>query len=580
VISWNALIAGYAEYGRGREALDCFEQLQCEGLCPDALTFTCILKACASAGQLHKGETVHMEIIRSGLITGNIFLGNALVDMYSRCGAHAKAQQVHDELGVRNSATWNALIAGYARDQRDREAMNCFEKMKGEGVAPDAITFSCMLKVCGNMGAVEKGEEIHDEIVHREMIKDSVSLGNALVDMYAKCGSLTKAQDVHNKLDVRDIISWNALIAGYVQHGQSHKALKCFAQMKDEGFSPDVITFTCILTACGAVQDIETGKEIHEEVVNRCMLRKDLVLGISLVDMYAKCGFLAKARKVHDELHTRNSVSWSALIAGYAQHGHGHEALNCLEHMQDDGISPNVIIFTCILKSCGNAGALDKGKQIHDEILSKGWLEKDVVLGNALVDMYVKCGALVKAQQLLDELHVRDVVSWNAVIGGYADRGYGREALDCFGRMESEGLIPDGVTFLCVLSACSHSGLLNEAEACFDNMTRRYGMTPTLEHFTCMIVIFGCVGMFEKAMLVIKKKVPSLKYPAIWVALLTGCQKWGNVNLARLAFDWAIELDNNCASAYVLMSNIYAAANMPEDAKKIENMRLKTNCFL
>ena len=228
-----------------------------------------------------------------------------------------------------------------------------------------------------------------------------------------------------------------------------------------------------------------------------------------------------------------------------------------------------------LIKACGKEKNTSKVRKIHADMVQRKWISKDVYIATALLSTYAKCGAFREAQEVFEQLPVRDVVSWNTVIGGYAERGYGREALNCFEHMESEGLSPDGVTFLCLLNACSHSGLLSEAEMYFDKMIKKYSMTPNLEHCTCMVIIFGCVGKFEKAMLVIKQKMPSLDYPAIWLALLSCCRKWGYVNLARLAFDWVVQLDNNCASAYVLMSNIYAAANMPEDVKKVESMRAK-----
>ena len=201
--------------------------------------------------------------------------------------------------------------------------------------------------------------------------------------------------------------------------------------------------------------------------------------------------------------------------------------------------------------------------------MSQGWLVKDIMLGNALVDLYAKCGMLTKAEETLEELPIRNVVSWSTVITGYAEQGQGHEALNSFERMKSEGICPDEVTCLCVLSACCHSGLLDEAQMLFGNMHKEYGIIPKLAHHTCMVMAFGGAGCFDKAMSVIKV-MPSCDYLAIWLGLLGSCRKWGNVKLGRVAFDRALQLDDACGTAYLLMADIFASTGMQNDAEKLE----------
>ena len=390
-----------------------------------------------------------------------------------------------------------------------------------------------------------------------------VVLGTALVDMYVKCGVIAKAQEVLEELLVRDLVSWNSLIGGYTELGRGHEALNCFEQMQSEGLTPDGVTFTHILRACSCIDAIEKGKQIHDEIVSRGLLIKNIALGTALVDMYAKCGMLVKAEKVLKELPIRGVITWNALIAGHVQFELGHAALKCVEQMQTEGLSPNAVTFICILKACGSIGAIGKGKQIHEEIVSKGILGEYFELSNALVDMYAKCGVLAKAQEVLDELDIRVVISWNALIAGYAQQGKVHEALCCFEEMQIEGLSPDEVTVLCVMNACSHSGIVNEARILFGNMTMEYGITPNIEHFTCMVTILAHAGLFNEAISVIQV-MPSLEFPEVWLALLGACRKWGNMNLGRLAFDQVIQLDTRVASAYTLMANIFTAAGMQE----------------
>jgi pentatricopeptide repeat protein len=355
--------------------------------------------------------------------------------MYAKCGELSKAELVLRDTPARDVVCWSALIAGYAQQGHGYEALDCFERMLGEGLSPDAIAFTSILKACGKTGAIDKGKEIHDEIVRRGLLQKDIMLGTALVDMYAKCGVLRKAQQVLEELPFRNVVTWSVLIAGCVQHGENHEALNYFERMQSEGLFPDVVTFVCILKACGSIGAIDMGQRIHDEVASKGLLPTEVVLGTALIDMYAKCGMLKRAKQVLEELLVRNVVSWSALISGYVQHGQGHEALACFEDMKHDGIVPDVVIFISILSACGSTCAIEKGKQVHDEIVGRGLLHKNIMLDNALVDMYAKCGMLGKAEQVLEELPARDVISWNALMAGYAQQEQWYEAFGCFERM-------------------------------------------------------------------------------------------------------------------------------------------------
>ena len=578
VASWTALIGGYAQYGHGEKALCCFEQMQQKGLSPDALTYVCILKACGSIKDAQKGSEIHAEIVKHGMLGNDSVLGTALVDMYAKCGALAKAQQVFDVLPIQNTISWNVLISGYFQHGHCEKALRCFQQMRCQGVSPDSITFSCVLKACGNLGAVEKGKNIHEEMLREGYLENDSMLGNALVEMYAKCGDLAKAQDVFDNLNVWDVIGFTSLITGYEQHGYGDKALKCFEQMRSKGLSPDAMTFTCILKACGSMGAAETGKEIHADIVKEGLLVHDSVLGNALVDMYAKCGALAMAQQVFDEISIRDIVSWTSLISGYGRHGLGEETLNCFQRMQLEGLYPNAVTFVCLLQTCGSLGAMEKGKEIHTELVKEGLLEKDGMLGNALVDMYCKCGAIVKAEEVFHKLPNRGVVAWTALIAGYSHVGRYDAVFNSFNKMIGEGVEPNMITFLVVLSACSSSGLVDEGQMYFETMTSGYCIAPTIQHYTCMIDLFGRGGHFDKAVSMVGR-MPSIDYLPAWLALLGACQKWGNLMLGRLAFEHSIRLDEKCAVAYDLMSTIYLAAGMQEDSAIVESMRMENKAW-
>ncbi|KAI5057963.1 hypothetical protein GOP47_0027978, partial [Adiantum capillus-veneris] len=321
-------------------------------------------------------------------------------------------------------------------------------KEKKRNVVPGSSIWAC----CKTKD-LSLGTHIHHKLQKRGLSEKKYS--DALVTMYAKCGELQKAQALLDLHHSSSIVPWTALIAGYARQGKGQDALNSFEQMQRAGIPPNAVTFACTLKACAVAGAVDKGKQIHDEILRQGLLEHDIVLGNVLVDMYAKCGALPQAQSVLEKLPSRNIVAWSALIAGYAQNGQGQQALECSEQMQHEGICPNAVTYVCILKACAMIKAIDKGKQIHDKILRQGLLERDLLLGNALVDMYAKCGTLPQAHAVLEKLPLRDVISWSALIAGYAKNGQGQKALECFEKMQREGILPNGVTFFYLLNMCN-----------------------------------------------------------------------------------------------------------------------------
>ena len=560
-VPWNALISGYAQHGLGHEALQCFGQMQDEGVSPDAFTYSCILKACGIVGALDIGEDIDAEVRMQGLLEKDTVLGNALVDMYGKCGSLRKAREVFEQLPMRDVISWTTLMTSYARSGLGDETLKCFRQMQDEGISPNAITYICVLKACGIVGSIEIGEDIDAEIKRQGLLRKDLTLGNALVDMYAKCGALEKAKEVFDRLPCPNVVSWNILIVGYAQHGFVDEALRCFKKMP---MSPDAITYLCILKACSMTRSLQIGEYIDAEVRKRGLLENDIMLGNTLVDMYSKCGALEKAQEVFEQLPVRNVVSWNALMTGYAEHGLGDDALEYYKCMLEDKVSPDAVTYSCILKVCGIVGALTIGEDIDAEVRKQGLLQKDIVLGNVLVDMYAKCGALERAQEVFKLLPGRNVVSWTAVMAGFAQLGEPALVLRLLMKMLSEGIVPDSVTFLVLLSVCNHAGLLKEGAQVFDDMCVVYGLTPTLEHYTCVTDLFVRAGHFAKANYFLEKTSTSDNLP-LFLTILGACHKWVNMKLGRWAFQQSVMLDENCTSAYVCMTNMYAAADMHAD---------------
>lgn len=578
LVSWNALITGYAQNRNGEDAFTCFQQMQLGGFSPDEVTFVCMLKACGSIQALERGQEIHAQIVREKLLQKSIVVANGLVDMYVKCGLLEKAQEVFDELLVRDTVTWNTLIAGYAYHGHGEEALHYFDLMQLRGFTPNAITFICALKACGNIGALDTAQEIHAQVLKERLLEKHIMIANTLVDMYAKCGALERAQAVFDELRVRDIVSWNALLVGYSQHGHGEKAVNCFEQMQHGGQYPNAFTLACILKACGSIGALGKGQEVHAHIVRERLLDTDFVIGNALVDMYAKCGSLEKAQEVFDELPYQDIVSWTALIGGYVQHYHGEKAFSCFEKMQLGGVSPNAVTFACILKACSSIGVPDKGQEIHTQIVREHVLERDVMVGTALVDMYATCGMLAEAQELFDKLPMRDAVLWGVLIAGYAQLGEDKVVLNLFDKMIEERIEPNLFTFTIVLNTCCRKGLVHKAQEYFGPIRKSYGIIPTLEHHTCMVDLLGQVGDLDKAVEVIKE-MPCASDLRLWLTLLSACRKWGNWKIGRWVFEQAACVEEKDAATYICMSNIYKEAGREEVAGKVEHIRVSKQAW-
>jgi pentatricopeptide repeat protein len=476
-------------------------------------------------------------------------------------GKFQDARRAFEAVEPKIPSSWDALLNKFVRYGEPSHAFDLYHTMVEKSYNPSAFTFVALLKACGKLKDVTKGSEVHSHIAKLEWLKTNLFVWNSVVDMYAKCGSLSRARELFEGLQVRDAVSWNALIAGYVQHEHAEEALNFLERMKREGVAPDAVTLACGLKAAGNIRAANLGRQFHSEVARRGLLQGDVVLGGTLVDMYIKCGLLEEAKEVFDELPVRDVITWTALISGYAQHERGEEALGYFEEMQGSGFSPNAMTFASSLKACGSAGAADMGRKLHLEILRKGLLRMDLILGTALVDMYAKCGMLKNAQDAFDNLPYRDLVLWNSLISGYAQVGEIGDVLGTLEEMRVEGRQPDEATFVSVLNACSHAGLVDSGQAYFIAMNEDYGIAPIAEHHMCMVDLFGRAGQLKGALRLLNI-APCHPNVMLWLTVLGACKKWGDVDLGRTAFHQAIWLGEKEAATYICAYNMFADAEL------------------
>ena len=378
---------------------------------------------------------------------------------------------------------WNVLIAAYAEHGEGEKARLCLERMHKDGVSPNDLTFISSLKGHDSSKDIHFVQDIYTDVSKEGLERDPL-VGSALVDVYTKCGSLAEAQMIFDKLLKKNVISWTALISGYVENGLGSEALTRLKEMEVDGVSPNDVTYVCSLKACGLIGALDKGRQIHADLVVEGF-EDDLFVGNTLVDMYARCGSLIEARELFDELQTRDVVSWNALSSRYDEHGFDEDVLQCLEHMQLEGVMPDVLTYVCGLKACSSIGAVDKGQKLHAEISVDGY-ERDSFIRGTLVDMYAKCGALAEAHDVFDDMPGQDVVVWNALLAGYACQGQNEVVLYLFERMKLLNVYPNSITFLSILTVCSHAGLVLNGQKYFDMMGEEYDLPLTIEHYNCM----------------------------------------------------------------------------------------------
>ncbi|XP_059074044.1 pentatricopeptide repeat-containing protein At3g24000, mitochondrial isoform X2 [Cryptomeria japonica] len=477
--------------------------------------------------------------------------------------------------------------------------MEILKLMDQHGIMPDFDTYNTLLQNCINWGFLEEGKRVHEHMI-KCGFKPVKFIGNQLLNLYAKLGSLEDACKVFDKMRKRNTVSWTSLIGVYAQNGCEEEAFRLYVEMLGEGKTTNQFTFGTVLSALAGLGGLQEGKIVHGQVV-KTGFDSNVFVGTALLDFYFKCGrieFACKvfetmpeknmvswnamiagyaknnhiedARQVFDRMPDRNPTSWSAIIAGYAQNGQGDEAISLFCQMQLEGLKPCCRIYASVVRACASLAALESGRQIHTHII-KSQSQLNVFVGSALVDMYAKCGITNDAWRVFEEIPLRNVVTWNAMIAGYVQNGFAGRALEVYEQMEQMNVKPDNVTFACVLYACSHLGFVDEGRHYFESMSRNHNIWPEHAHYVCMVDLLGRAGLLSEAEEFIHR-MPILPSALVWLKLLTSCKTHGNVEIGQRAFFHIVELEPQNSSAYVLLTNIYAAAGNWDYASKLRKL--------
>ncbi|KAL7141965.1 hypothetical protein ABFS83_08G090000 [Erythranthe nasuta] len=621
-----------------RNALLCTNKLLLSS--PSSSPFAKLLDSCNKSKLSPDVHAVHACVVKSQF-SYEVFINNRLIDVYGKCGYLNYARILFDKMPTRNAFTynsiigaltisgsideaervfdsmpepdqcsWNLMVSGFSQLEIFDRSLEYLVKMHGDDFVLNEFSYGSALSACAGLRDSVMGTQIHASLAKSRFIAD-VYMGSALVDMYAKCGDVDSAQKVFDGMTERNTVSWNSMITCYEQNGPASEALQIFVRMMECGVEPDEMTVASVISACASLCAVIQGREIHARVVKFNKLRSDLVISNALVDMYAKCNMINEARWLFDRMPiknvvsetsivsgyakaasvktartmfskmiVRNIVSWNALIAGYTQNGENEEALALFLLLKREPVWPTHYTFGNLLNACANLADLKLGRQAHTHVLKQGFrfqhgFEPDIFVGNSLIDMYMKCASVEDGNRVFRKMVERDGVSYNAMIVGYAQNGQGNEALALFKEMLAVSeMKPDHVTMIGVLCACSHAGLVEEGCRYFDSMSRKFGLKPLKDHYTCMVDLLGRAGRLIEAKNTILS-MPMNPDSVVWGSLLSACKLHRDIVMGSFVADKLLEIDPENSGPYVLLSNMYAELGRWRDVTRVRKLMRK-----
>ncbi|AQK84909.1 pentatricopeptide repeat-containing protein At3g49170, chloroplastic [Zea mays] len=573
LVSWTAMASCLSRNGAEAEALRLFGETLEEGLLPNAFTLCAATQACFASELFHlAGGAVLGLVFKLGFWGTDVSVGCALIDMFAKNGDLVAMRRVFDGLFERTVVVWTLLITRYAQSGYSDEAVELFLDMLENGFQPDQYTLSSMLSACTELGSFRLGQQLHSLALRLGLESDScVSCG--LVDMYAKSHngqSLHNAREVFNRMPKHNVMAWTALLSGYVQRGsQDNQVMILFCKMLNEGIRPNHITYSSMLKACANLGDQDSGRQIHTHCVKSNLADLNVV-GNALVSMYAESGSIEEARHAFDQLYEKNMVSFSGNLDGDGRS-------NTYQDYQIERMELGISTFTfgSLISAAASVGMLTKGQRLHALSLKAGF-GSDRAIGNSLVSMYSRCGYLVDACQVFDEMNDHNVISWTSMISGLAKHGYAARALELFHDMIAAGVKPNDVTYIAVLSACSHAGLVKEGKEHFRMMQKHHGLIPRMEHYACMVDLLGRSGLVEDALDFINE-MPCQVDALVWKTLLGACKTHNNMDIGEIAANHVIQLEPQDPAPYVLLSNLYAEAGLWDQVARIRSLMRDKN---
>lgn len=595
VVSWNTLISGYSKWGRYNEALALALLMHRCNVKLNETTFSTVLSVCAHSGSLCQGKQIHSLLLKSGFVKFGL-VGSALLHFYSRCCKIEEAKLVFDELHDGNELLWSLMLLGYVQCNMMNDAMDIFQKMPNQDVVawttlisgyaksengskralelfvrmrssevlPNEFTFDCVIRTCARLRVLHLGKVVHGLCMKYGFDFDN-SIGGALIEFYCDCEAIDDAKSVYERIGEICLNATNSLISGLVSSERVDEAELVFNELKET----NPISYNLMIKGYAMSGQFEKSKRLFEK-----MSPKTIISSNTMISVYSRYGELDKAVKIFDETKGKgNSVTWNSMMSGYILNNQHEEALKLYVIMRRSSIDYTRSTFSVLFHACSCLGYPQQGQILHAHLI-KTPFESNVYVGSALIDMYSKCGRLADAERSFITISSPNVAAWTALINGYAYHGLGSKAISLFESMLVQGTVPNAATFVAILSACCHAGLVDEGFEFFCSMKRFYRVTPTIEHYTCVVNLLGRSGHLREAEEFIKK-MPIEADGILWGTLLNACWFWKDMEAGERAAEKLFSLDPKPTFAFVILSNIYAVQGRWGKKMKVRN-RLKS----
>ncbi|XP_071734982.1 putative pentatricopeptide repeat-containing protein At3g01580 [Rutidosis leptorrhynchoides] len=564
VFIWNSILKSYCREKLYVNTLQLFrEMVPVEK--PDQATISIALNTCSGLRELRYGRMIHGFVKKNYDLDSDLFVGSALIDMYSKGGLIGEAVKVFEEYTEPDIVMWTHMITGYQQINDLESAFGIFSRMLKEGrVSPDSVTVVSVLSQLPNVLA---SSCVHGFVIKKGFEK-GLSVCNALLNSYTKFGYINAATKLFREMEEKDAISWASMVSCYAHNGAPDDAIVLFNEMISKRVGPNSVSIISALQSCEATCNLEEGKKIHE-ISSRKGFELDVLVSTSLIDMYMICSLPDEAIELFERTPNKDDVIWMALLSGCVQNGMAYKSMEVFVSMLYNEVKPDVNVMVRILTVCSELGVLQHTVCLHCFVIKSGFDDNSYVEAS-LIECYSKCGSLFNAVKVFNVIENKDVVIWSSMISGYGIHGKGRKALELFNYMVNISKVkPNNVTFLSILSACSHAGLIKEGLHLFNIMLNEYEITPESNHYAIMVDLFGRMGELDKAIGVINNmNVPV--GPQIWGALLGACRIHDNPRLGEIAANNMFMSDSNDAGYYVLLSNMHA---VNKDWDNVERLR-------
>ncbi|KAL0743066.1 hypothetical protein Bca4012_084579 [Brassica carinata] len=530
------------------------------------------LKLCSYQSLKKQFVLIHGNSVTNGFVS-NLQLNNSLLNLYARHGDVNHARKLFDRMPKRDVGSWTAMISGYSGCKHHRSALLLFKKMRVEPVRANDFTYGSVLRSCKDLGCLKEGMQIHG-CVEKGRFAGNLVVRSALLCLYAKCGKMEDARLLFESMKERDLVSWNIMIDGYTAASTADTSFGLFQLMLAEGKKPDCYTFGSLLRASIEVNCLEMVSELHGFAVKLVFGRLNVALVRSLIVTYAKCDSLDNALKLYEGTMKGDLISCTAIITGLSQqNSFRNGAFDIFKEMILMKTKMDEVVISSMLKICTTIASISMGRQIHCFALKSSQIRFDVALRNSLIDMYAKSGEIEDAVLAFEEMEEKDVRSWTSLISGFGRHGDIERAIDLYNRMEHEGIKPNDITFLALLTACSHTGETEIGWKIFNTMINKYGIKVREEHLTCMVDMLARCGNLEDAYELIRSKngITSLS-SSTWEAFLDACKRHENVQLSQVAAAQLLCMEPKKPVNYVNLASVYAATEDWDSALKTRKL--------